>query len=189
MRRRSDQDFGFTLVEVLIACAIAVSLAATMGGVALGSIDRGQARQAVRYLVAECARARGEALARSVAVAIGFGPESEGSPMSLHADGNGNGVRSAEIISGTDPLLSAPRRLADLFPGVRIGTVDPAAGGTAVRLGGTRLLTFSPLGTSTSGSIYVTGRDGSQYALRIAGSAARVRLLRLNRSTGVWNQL
>ena len=99
------------------------------------------------------------------------------------------GVRAAEISSGIDVALSPPRRLTQLFPGVRFGVVDSAAGSLPVRLGGTRLVTFSPLGTSTSGSLYLAGRDGSQYVLRIAGAAARVRILRLNRATGTWGEL
>lgn len=178
-----------TLVEVLIACALAAVLAAASGGMARGSADRVRARQAARHLAGECARARVLALARSTAVAISFGPESEGVPTALYADGNGNGVRAAEITSGTDPALSAPTRLADLYPGVRFGVVDPTLGAQPVRLGGTRLLTFSPLGTSTSGSLYIAGRDGSQYALRLAGATARVRVLRLNRATSTWSEL
>ncbi|MEQ1898356.1 MAG: GspH/FimT family pseudopilin [Vicinamibacterales bacterium] len=189
MRGRPHPDSGLTLVEVLVACALAAGLAAMSGGVAHGAVDRTRARQAARHLAGELARARALALARSVAVAISFGPDTAGVPTALYADGNGNGVRAAEIASGTDFALSPPRRLAELFPGVRFGVVDPAAGTLPVRLGGTRLVTFSPLGTSTSGSLYLAGRDGSQYVLRIAGAVARVRVLRLNRSTGTWGEL
>ena len=189
MRGRSHPDSGLSLVEVLIACALAAGLAAASGGVAQGSADRVRARQAVRHLAGEFARARALALARSAAVAISFGPDTEGVPMAIYADGNGNGVRAAEISSGIDVALSPPRRLTQLFPGVRFGVVDSAAGSLPVRLGGTRLVTFSPLGTSTSGSLYLAGRDGSQYVLRIAGAAARVRILRLNRATGTWGEL
>lgn len=189
MRGRPVPESGITLVEVLIACALAAVLAAASGGMAQGSADRVRARQAARHLAGECARARVLALARSTAVAISFGPESEGVPTALYADGNGNGVRAAEITSGTDPALSARTRLADLYPGVRFGVVDPTLGPQPVRLGGTRLLTFSPLGTSTSGSLYIAGLDGSQYALRLAGATARVRVLRLNRATGTWSEL
>ena len=189
MRGRPVPESGLSLVEVLIVCALAAVVAAASGGPALGSADRVRARQAARHLAGECARARVLALARSTAVAISFGPESEGVPTALYADGNGNGVRSAEIASGTDPALSAPSRLADRYPGVRFGVVDPVLGSGPVRLGGSRLLTFSPLGTSTSGSLYIAGRDGSQYAVRLAGATARVRVLRLNRATGIWSEV
>lgn len=188
MRGRSHPESGFTLVEVMIACALLGTLAAMVGGAAPGSTDRARARQAVRYLAGELARARAHALALSVAVAVGFGSENEGVPTALFADGNGNGVRASEIAAGTDPGLSSPVRLADLFPGVRFGLTESSAGASSVRLGGSRLLTFSPLGTSTSGSLYITGHDGSQYAVRITGTTARVRVLRLNRATGTWGE-
>ncbi len=189
MRGRPVPESGFTLVEVLIACALAAAVAAASGGVAQGSADRVRARQAARHLAGECMRARALALTRSTAVAISFGAETEGVPTALYADGNGNGVRAADISSGADPALSTPTRLADLYPGVRFGVVDPLAGSGPVRLGGSRLLTFSPLGTSTSGSLYIAGRDGSQYAIRLSGATARVRVLRLNRATGIWREL
>jgi len=76
-------------------------------------------------------------------------------------------------------------RLEDLFPGVSIAR-PPDAGEPALQLGGTSFLSFTPSGTSTSGSIYVRGRDGSQFAVRVLGITGRVRLLRYDSRSGQW---
>ena len=61
------------------------------------------------------------------------------------------------------------------FTGVTFGIVEgvpdadgqPAAGSDGVRVGVSRLLTMNPDGTSSSGTVYVRGRDRSQYAVRV----------------------
>jgi hypothetical protein len=100
-------------------------------------------------------------------------------------DGNANGVRAQEIASGIDREVRTPVRLEDLFPGVAIA-LPPGAEGAALQLGGTDLLSFTPSGTSTSGSIHLLGRDGSQFAVRVLGVTGRVRLLRFDPGTGAW---
>jgi hypothetical protein len=55
-----------------------------------------------------------------------------------------------------------------------------------VQLGGSSLLSFTPSGTSTSGTIYILGRDGSQFAVRVLGVTGRVRLLRLDTASEEW---
>ncbi|MGE0394016.1 MAG: Tfp pilus assembly protein FimT/FimU [Vicinamibacterales bacterium] len=181
---RQRPDAGVTLVEVLMACALMATLAGAAGAALPAAADRARVRQAAAFLVALCEQARVEALMRSRAVGLYFGPAGPAAPVGLHVDGNANGLRVTDVLSGADPAVMPARRLSDLFPGVRIAEGDQ----DGVRLGGTRLLTFSPLGTATPGSIYLTGREGSRYAVRIAGSTARVRTERFNPGSGVWSE-
>ena len=103
----------------------------------------------------------------------------------MFADGNGNGVRTADIAADVDSPLDTSVLLSDLFPGVAIA-VSGSAGTDAVRLGATNLLSFTPLGTATAGSIYVRGRDGSQFAVRILGTTGRTRLEQYIERTRAW---
>ena len=48
------------------------------------------------------------------------------------------------------------------------------------------LMSFSPLGTASSRTLYLRGADGSQYAVRVLGATGRTRVLRLVVSTGAW---
>lgn len=181
MRRRRATD-GFSLVELLVACACLAVVAAAFTLPVAASFDGARARQAAVFLVGEFEQARAAALTRSVAVGVYFGPDRDGTPFTMHLDGNGNGVRSAEVQRGVDPPIAPARRLQELFPGVRIADGDASG----VRLGATRVLTFSPLGSATPGSVVVTGRHGTRYAVRVSGGSARLRVQRYNATSGVW---
>jgi hypothetical protein len=48
------------------------------------------------------------------------------------------------------------------------------------------LFSFSPLGTSSSGTFYLTGKDGSRFAVRVLGATGRSRLLRYVPASDEW---
>ena len=103
----------------------------------------------------------------------------------MFLDGNRNGVRTSDIASHVDQPLDEPASLPNLFAGVAIA-VSGELGSDPVRIGSSNLLTFTPLGTATSGTIYVRGRDGSQFAIRVLGATGRVRVQRYLPRTRGW---
>ena len=132
------------------------------------------------------ALARTEAVSRSVTIALRFEDQSDGTAFAVYVDGNHNGVRTADIDARVDQPIDAVVRLWQLFPGVSIG-VTPESGETeAVQVGASRILSFTPAGTATPGTIYIRGRDGSQLAVRVLGATGRTRVLRLDRRRRVW---
>ena len=75
--------------------------------------------------------------------------------------------------------------LAELFPGVDIGlTHDAGRRCRAARRNS--ILSFTPHGTATSGSVYVRGRDGTQWVVRVLGVTGANRVLRYVPATGEW---
>jgi hypothetical protein len=152
----------------------------------LATISRSQGSAAARYLATRLALARTQAVGRSAVVALYFEVDVRGTWFSVVEDGNGDGVRSADIALRIDRVIEPPVLLADLFPGVAIGLAPQTPATQAVQLGGTSILSFTPMGTATSGSVYVLGRDGTQWAVRVLGVTGRVRLLRYVPSTGGW---
>jgi len=130
--------------------------------------------------------ARAQAVQRSATVALRFEEHERGIRFSVVQDGNGNGVRSQDIADQIDRVIEAPLLLSDFFPGVEIGLAPGTPATQAVQLGGTMILSFTPTGTATSGSVYVRGRDGTQWAVRVLGVTARTRLLRYVPATGAW---
>ena len=89
-------------------------------------------------------------------------------------------------------------RLPDNFGSVDFGTMPglPAidSGGTPpgsdpIRLGSSRSATFAPLGTSSSGTVYIRGRGNQQFAIRIYGATGKTRILKFNEQSGQWNPL
>ena len=103
----------------------------------------------------------------------------------MFVDDNHNGVRTLDIASRVDRPIDTPVHLSDLFPGVVIGASGDV-GTDPVRIGTTDLLSFTPLGTATPGTVHVLGPDGLQLAVRITGATGRTRVLRYVPSTEQW---
>jgi hypothetical protein len=96
-------------------------------------------------------------------------------------------VLARDILAGADAPFQPPVRLGDLFAHVAIALAGTGDGADPVQLsGGARLLSFTPLGTATAGSIYVRGADGSQFAVRVVGATGRTRIVRYDERRGSW---
>ena len=189
---------GYSVVElVVVACAMA-----TIGSMAIpqvrASLDDFRTAGAARYISARLQRARMEAVTRSADVALKVTETSSGYSYAVYVDGNRNGVRAAEIQSGTDRPLVPPERLLDHFPGVDFGAlpglppVDPGGtppGSDPIRLGSSSLATFAAAGTSSSGSLYIRGRRSTQYVVRIYGQTGKTRVLKFDLRTLQWKPL
>jgi Tfp pilus assembly protein FimT len=170
MRRPGTcSDTGATLIELLFALGLFLVLSAMAVPQVLAGLDRARARAAARFVAARLAFARAEAVARAATVALRFSPILDGSTFFLYVDGNGNGVRSAEIDSGRDTVLDGPVSLSRVFPGVSIESVSFGTSG---------IVSFTPVGTATAGTIYLRGREGVRYAVRVFGTTGRTRVLR-----------
>ncbi len=168
---------GYTVIEILFVVGVAATLAAIAVPQSWIAVDSARAGAAARYLASRMAAARAQAVMRSAHVALRFDEGADGITFQVFVDGNRNGVLTADIALGADTGLEPAVRIGDLFPGTAIA-VTGGAGADPVRLGGSNLLSFTPLGTSTSGSIFVRGRDGSQFAIRVLGATGRARVQR-----------
>jgi hypothetical protein len=136
---------------------------------------------------------------RSASVAVVFTQDSAGAyAFAVYVDGNGNGVLSRDISRGIDRRIGAVERLSDQFSGVDFGAIPGLppidAGGTPagsdpIRLGSGNSASFAPLGSATSGTLYLRGRGGAQYAVRIFGDTGRTRRLKFDRAVRQWKPL
>jgi hypothetical protein len=152
----------------------------------VAAVDRARGAAAARYVAARIGWARARAVGRSITVALHFEAGSRGTTFSIVEDGNGDGVRTADIELQIDPVIEAPILLSDLFPGASIGIAPGVPVTDAVALSGTSILSLTPHGTATSGSVYVVGRDRTQWVVRVLGVTARARVLRFERATRAW---
>jgi Tfp pilus assembly protein FimT len=190
-----DPQGGATLTELLIVLA-AMMVVGAMASPSVGNHrDELATSGAARYLATLLQHGRMEAIRRATHVAYRFEGDGSGIRYALFADGNRNGVRTEDIGNGADAQVSAWESLSDHFAGVTFsiapGVTDidsggPIAGGDPVRVGGSDLLSFSPTGTATSGTLYLSGRTGQQYAVRVLGATARIRTLRFARGENQW---
>jgi type II secretory pathway pseudopilin PulG len=194
-RRTTSSAHGYSLVE----CVFALGLLTTMGAIGsayvLAGIDQLRTAAAVRYMSARLQRARMDALGHGVNTAVRFRRAGDTYRFGIYSDGNGDGVRTADIMSGIDPLVGREEQLSDQFAGVEFGAagdLPPVDGdGTApgddpVRLGGADMAVFTPLSTSTPGSLYIRGRRGTQYVIRLFGETAKTRMLEFNTRSRLW---
>lgn len=184
---------GYTLVELLLV----TSLVATLAGIAVPlssqTIDALRASAAARHVAGRVATIRLDAVRRAAMLALRFERQADGDYTFLTVlDGNGNGVRAADVTRGLDLQLTAPERLRHKFPGARFGLLpgipdlDGAASSSdGVRIGSSAFLSTAPNGSATGGTLYIHGRR-SQYAIRILGATGRVRLFVYDRGARRW---
>lgn len=187
-RRRShssrEGNGGFTLVEVLFTLGLIGVLTIVSVPQVLSSLSKSRGVAAARYVASRMALARAQAVSRSANVALRFTAGAGGTFVAVFMDGNANGVRMADIEADIDPVVSADVLLSDLFPGVQV-TLEPEG---AVAAGPSRLFSFTAMGTATSGSVYLRGPDGTQWAVRVLGTTGRTRVLRYSPADGGWTQ-
>ncbi len=184
------------MLELTFAVSAAMVIAAAAAPRLLASADEIRAAGAARYVATRLHGARLAAVSRSAAVGWQFvGSPTGGYTFAPYQDGNGNGIRSREIQDGIDPQVGPAERLPNQFPGVEFGAlpglppVEPggtAPGNDPIRLGTGSILTFTPTGTATAGTLYILGRNRRQYAVRVLGETGRTRVLRFNPTTGRW---
>lgn len=200
LRHSSRSRHGFTLVELLVV----FSLLLLLGTLSISPLHRAvsglRLRQAASELVGALRLAQSFAVRHSANVAVRFTVEPKGGvSFSLYRDGNGNGVRNADIRTGADPKVDGPRRLGGPGFGLRFGfppgirPTDPGDPSRRldhlddpVRFNNSDLASFDPLGGATPGSLYLTDGNRGLAAIRVLGRSGRVRVLTYKAATGRW---
>lgn len=192
---------GFTFIELMVCLAVFSFLLFLTVPPLLESSGDLRLRLAAEEAVVVLRSARAMAVRRSVNVAVRFRADEAGgrAAWAVYADGDGDGVLSRDIASGRDPQLSPPRQLSPHDSGVyygfppgqaisdpgsprqRLRPVDP------VRFNRSDMASFSPLGESTPGSLYLTDGKRRLVVVRVFGRTGRVRVLRWNPKTRVWS--
>jgi hypothetical protein len=190
----APDERGAALIDVVFT----LGLVAVVSGIAIptwhATRQQAAARAGARYVAARLQHIRVEALKRNVTVALRIGP-GDLDVLGVYADGDGDGVLESDIAAGVDQPLEPERRLSDYsavalriprdVPEPETGAVLPA-GSDPLRIGRSSLLSFSPLGSATSGTLYLAADTGPQMAVRVLGATGRTRVLRLDAASGTW---
>ena len=182
---------GLSLIEVLLALSLAMA-AAGAAVPAILEINRAmKLRAASAFISGYLQHARLTAITRGRAVGVRFLGANGDFTIGSFSDGNGNGIRTADITAGIDKVLDREHALSARCPSVRIARqpgvpdVNGAAGGDAVRFGSSGIATFDTDGSSSSGSIYLT--DGrTQLAVTVTPATGRVRVRRWDPRLRTW---
>lgn len=187
---------GYSLVELLIVLAI-IGL---FLGIALPSFHTMRRRAGLRVAAAELRgifhSARQRAITRNAKCGVKFFLAGGEWHYSLYDDGDRDGVRSDDIARGIDTPVTAPRPAIRETDAVTIGLLkrrikDPDGerlnpDRSPVQFGRSDICSFTPMGESTPGTIYLTDRGSDLYALRVYGMTAKIRTLRYDAAAAVW---
>lgn len=190
---------GVSLAGLTIALALA-----TVGFLAAApSVMSLQEAVAIRSAAGEVTaalwRARAHSLTRNVNVGVKFRKNGDRYEWALYGDGNGNGVRTAEIVRGVDrPLgIAIPWTRRDVRPGIftDIRVPDPGSPGSyldhpedPIRFNSSDICSFSPAGESTPGSIYLSDGHNRMAVVRVLGRTAKIRVLYYRRGERSWRK-
>ena len=193
--RRVRSCVGAALLDVIFTCGFIALLAGITIPSLQASRDRDRARFAARHLAAIMQGLRIEALRSNRAVAIRFDPDDLGA-FATYGDGDGDGVLQADVDGGVDTPLGRAGKLDDYFAGasfeVPLAVPSPDGHGAIsahsdpIRIGSSNFMTFSPLGTATSGTLYITGGAGTLVCIRVLGATGRIRVLTFHRGRRTW---
>lgn len=185
-------DAGTSLIEVLVTVAL-VATVTTMGApVVMHARDAQEGRQAATYLAGQFRSARQHAVLTGRHVGFVFDLVGDAWVFRRCADRDDDGLLRADIAAGIDTCDGAPRTLDAWYPRAtidRAATVPDLSGqftGAVVAFGASGIASFSPLGTSSSGSITVMTRGGRHYAVRVAGVTGRIRVVQFSVEARRW---
>lgn len=194
----SWNENGFNLVELIVVLAIGIVIAALGVPPLLELASRVELHLAAQELGGTLRLARSEAARRGFNVAVKFRPGTavSGASYTLYRDGDGDGVLNRDIQTGVDPALTLPRPLQYLSrmrfgfppdlrvrdPGSRrwMTTKDP------IRFNDSDLASFTPLGTSTSGSVYLTDGKRRLVAVRVFNRTGKVKIIAYDFDEEIW---
>lgn len=192
---------GTSLIELIIATGV-ISVALLVG---IPRMDRMTSALRLDSAAAEVAVvlrwARQQAGMRGHKVGLKFYPSAAG-PISyaLYADGDLDGVRTADIRSGVDPEVVPLQRLQHLGHDIRFGIPLDRQGRAPrainsrrrirrpedpIRFNRSDIASFGRSGTATPGTVYLT--DGYRVvAVRLLNRTGKVSIFRYNPATEAW---
>jgi type II secretory pathway pseudopilin PulG len=177
---------GYSLLEALVV----VFLTGLLSLVGIGSFSRLATQASTRALSQVVRSLMAESATRAVAgrshVGIVFERGERGATARIVQDGDWDGVTHQDMARGTDRPLGSPIYLKEgmaylgLPDAVRTDPSGaPISDGDPVRFGRGDILSFSPTGTSTPGSLYLRDISGEEaWAFRVTGLDGRIRCFR-----------
>lgn len=185
---------GVSLAEVLLGLGIAAVVATAALPQLRAGLDEYRTRGATRYVAGRLQQTRMEAVARSTNMAVRFTAAGASYTFVTLVDGDRDGVSSRDIQDGVDAPIGPIEALSSRFPGVDFGMAPglPSTDGTPLdgadpfRFGSSHMVSFTPLGTATAGSVYIRGRVGAQYVVRVYGDTGKTQALRFDARRGRW---
>lgn len=189
---------GYSLVEILAVAAIAFSSLLVAMPVAQGLYASVRIHGAGQQAAMTFRLARAIAIRSGRETAVRIEIDTEGYRLGIYRDGNGNGVRTAEIKKGIDPpgpgphgwdrgdvRISILRNVRVPDPSSPSKYLDPS---DPVRFNSSNLCSFSPLGECTPGSLYLSDGRSRMAVVRVFNRTGRIRVLYFKAGSRRWEE-
>ena len=190
---------AFTLAELALTMTLVGLVSAALLPVAARGRSAALTAAGARQMAVTLHALRWKSVALGRSHGLLFDRDGAGWSWYAVADGNGNGLRTSEVLDGSDPTLSGPHKLEEAVSGITLGfpvprpipRVPPGQGpiqnlDDPIQIGNTNLLAFGPLGTASSGTLYITDRVHRLYAVVLFGKTARITVWRYDTKSGQW---
>jgi prepilin-type N-terminal cleavage/methylation domain-containing protein len=192
-RFRQKGCAGFSLPELLVVIAL-VGIFLMVAAVDLSSsVRRKDFENFAQEVVELMERCRWKALNERRYAGLIFENQDDSFQVSLYQDRNGNGIRTEDVRNGDDVRIYGPvnliRSSGDLQVGILnsgIPQIPPRAGvidrpEDPIKFGRADIISFSPMGDSSSGTLYLACRSQKQmYGIVVYGATARLTLWRFS---------
>jgi type II secretory pathway pseudopilin PulG len=187
---------GHSLLELLIGIVI-LGLIVLVAVPAFATYRRRNSVVAAAHELEGTLRlVRSRAIARSAHAGIKFTQRGSTWWFAIYDDADHDGVRNDDIRNGVDVLAGRPSPLMPQLHAARVGLLpyaikDPDGDPLpptkpAVEFNNSAICSFSPIGSGTPGTIYVTDDAGELYCIRVLGDSGRVRILYYNATRRKW---
>jgi type II secretory pathway pseudopilin PulG len=179
-------------MEMVIVLAIIASVSGAAVPVLANGADAKRTRDAAAFVAGQFRLARQRAVMTGRNTAIVFDGLAPEVGWRLCEDGDRDGVSRADINSGADPCEALSQPLSYRFSKVGVGYLpgvpspDGELNAPPLKFGAAQMATFTPAGTSSSGTIAILGAGSAQWAVRVSGVTGRTRTLRFDPGSKVW---
>jgi len=179
---------GVTLAELVIAVSL-IGIGSAVMLPQLGTLHRAaELHAATGQISGMMARCRAYAVMHQTATGLVFERDGGGWRCFLAEDRDGDGIRHDDIEAGRDRIVSEILQLEAERAGLgilrNVPVPDPTGHGhlggdlgDPVRAGRGDIVTFSPIGTATSSSVYLTDGASRMRVIRVYGITGRIRTL------------
>ncbi len=184
---------GVSLLELVVVLALIGIFVLALSADLSGAVRRKDFELFAREVTVLMERCRWKAMNERHYAGIVFGYRNGIYEAAMHADSNGNGIRTSEVNNGIDPLIERPILLSKSSDDIRAGILGPEIpqippqSGTIpqpddpVKFGNSNIASFSPMGDSSSGTLYLACISQKQmYAIVIYGATARLSVWRFS---------
>ena len=190
---------GLTTLELIVSLLFAALLTLLIAPGTFALRESVSIRNAVHETTVAFYLARTYAISRDRNVGLKFRRNGDRFEWALYGDGNGNGVRTAEIASGVDRYLGVayPWSRNDVRPAIMTGirVPDPSTPGRyldriddPIRFNNSDICSFTPLGDATPGSVYLWDAHNRMAVVRVFGATAKIRTLYYRRGARAWTR-